>query len=170
MIEINLIKKPEVKRKIKWFLIIIICEIVFIAAVGGWQYSKIVSLTKEKENLNYVEGKLADLKKGLSVTKKKIEVVKNLSRNRGKMIYVLRSAVNDLPYDAWLTNFYLKGNKISINGRAKGAETVAVYVKNLSVDKKFSNVSFKDYGIRKNNNYKLQAVYDFSVGCDVKDK
>ena len=168
MIEINLIKKRKVKRKVEWPLIIIICEIVFISAVGGWQYSRIVSLTKEKKSLSYVEAKLTDLRKDLSTLKKKIDVVKNLSRNRGRMIYVLRSAVDDLPRDAWLTNFCLKGNNVSINGRAKGAETVARYVRNLSVDGKYSNVSFKDYGIRRNDSYELEAVYDFSVGCNVR--
>lgn len=171
MIEINLIKKKAKKEvKIKWFLIAIICEIVIIAAIGLWQYSKIVSLTKERENLNYVEGKLASVKKDVLLTKKKIETVKNMGSNKGKMIYVLRSAVSDLPYDVWLVNFYLTGNDISISGRAIGAENVALYVKNLSADSKFSNVGFRDYGIRKNDGYNLQAVYDFSVGCNVKNR
>jgi hypothetical protein len=171
MIEINLIKKKARKEaKIKWFLIAIICEIVIISVIGLWQYSKIISLAKEKENLKFVEGKLASVKKDISLTNKKIETVKKIGSNKGKMIYVLRSTVSDLPHDAWLINFYLNEKDISISGRAIGAENVALYVKNLSANKKFYSVGFRSYGIRKNDEYKLQAVYDFSVGCNVKNR
>jgi len=152
MIRINLLpyraerRKEAIRRQVAIFLIGVFALGFILFLYNSHLKSTIAKLDddikitqQELAKFKKILAEIANIKKELGTLKRKIEVIKNLSRNRKEPVILLETMSElMIPKRIWLTNFEEKDKIINIAGIALDDKTIADYMKRLQ--QKFSDV------------------------------
>lgn len=179
MIRINLLPVKEVKKypEIRQELSIVVLSYVLISLIFLYTFISLNSQKNEfKKELQTVrtelqkykdtEKKLARLKKEKEIVEKKIKIISNLEKERGKVIKILDIlAKNFLADKMWLENLKLDGNKLHIKGIALGNEAVAEFMEKLKESKYFQTIELIKTVKKEIQGFNLTS---FSLECKIR--
>lgn len=169
MIRINLLpyraerRKEANRRKAAIYLLGVMALGLILFSFNSYLTGKIAEL---EENIQFTQTELnkykkilaeiANIKKELATLKRKIDVIKDLSRNRKEPVILLETMSELMIKDRmWLTNFEEKDKNIQIAGIALDDQTIADYMQRL--EQKFSDVQLGPIVLKPHDGLRLKA-------------
>lgn len=178
MIRINLLpfraarKKENIRRQISVYVLSV--AFLFIVMIYFFlQLNSTLSGLKDEEQRLQTELKtyeatikrIAELEKKIKEIKAKLDVIKELERNKTGPVRLLDEIANAVPKDKlWLTSLKESGGMLTLTGTAMDNETVALFMTNLEQSDHISNVDLQSTRLRNLPEYKLN-VSDFILEC-----
>ena len=178
MIRINLLpfraarKKENIRRQVSYYAL----SVGFAVAVMTYYFlqlrSELSSLKEEKQQVEsdlaaYQETnkKINALEKRIAEIKKKLDVIKDLEKQKTGPVLLLDQVAMAVPREKlWLTSFVENKGKLTLSGTAMDNETVALFMTNLEKADLITAVDLKSTKSRSIPAYKLR-VSDFSLEC-----
>jgi len=178
MIRINLLpfraarKKENIRRQITIFAL---CIVFLLTVMAYYTIQLNSSLSKLKEEEQRIQAelktyeetikKIAILEKKIKEIKAKLDVIKELEKNKTGPVYLLDEIATAVPKEKlWLTSFKESGGSLELKGTAMDNETVALFMTNLAKADHISNVDLQSVRLRYLATYKLR-VSDFVLNC-----
>jgi type IV pilus assembly protein PilN len=174
MIRINLLpfraarKKENVRRQ----LMIYGLSVVFLLCIMGWGFIHLATTlgdlkteedTKQKELKSYEATikKIADLEKKIKEIRAKLEVIKELEKNKTGPVHLLDEIALAVPKEKlWLSSMKETRGSLTLTGTAMDNETIALFMTNLENSEYVSAVDLQSAKLRTIPEYKLN-VADF---------
>ncbi|UCG12293.1 MAG: PilN domain-containing protein [Deltaproteobacteria bacterium] len=146
MIRINLLpagRRPmeeKIRREVSLFFLLIFFSLAVMAYLHVDHSRDIKRLTKEKTQtqaeITRYRGRQKQLKaleKKQKVLKQKLAIIDNLRKNRDLSVRLLDELASRIPADKmWFRKLSRKGNTVSIEGVARGNETIAQFMESLA--------------------------------------
>jgi type IV pilus assembly protein PilN len=146
MIRINLlpIRRRRAEETIRKEVSIFFLLILFSLAVMGYFHfghtRDISRLSKEKTRLSQEiqrhqgrQKELKELENKKKILVQKLEIIDNLRTNRDLVVHVLDELANRVPADKmWFRRLTQQGNILTIEGVARGNETIAQFMQSLA--------------------------------------
>jgi type IV pilus assembly protein PilN len=146
MIRINLLpvgRRPieeKVRREVSLFLLLLVCSALFIAYVHIGHTREIERISQEKKTtakeIDRYRGRqkqLDKLKKQEDIWRQKLKIINNLRKNRDLPARLLNELATLIPSDKmWFREVSQKGNTLTIDGVARGNETIAQFMESLA--------------------------------------
>lgn len=178
MIRINLLpfraarKKENIRRQVSYYAL----SVGFAVAVMTYYFLQLRSeLSSLKEEKKQVEADLAayqetnkkinTLEKRIAEIKKKLDVIKDLEKQKTGPVLLLDQVAMAVPRDKlWLTSFVERMGKLTLSGTAMDNETVALFMTSLEKADVITAVDLKSTKLRSIPQHKLR-VSDFSLEC-----
>lgn len=178
MIKINLLaegKRPAAVRRARpaaaatrdwgpWVLLVGL--LVGAAAFGGWWWlldrerganaADIRDSEAEVKRLEEIIKEVEDFKRDQAELERKIAVIRQLQANQRGPVQIMDAISRALPELLWLDKMAVKGNRVTLNGRAFNTNAVANFIENLGKVPEFQEPSLGDVQLRK-------AVYAFTI-------
>ena len=147
--ELEVIEEISLVPHIVLSAIILIVLLLIMGGVSIFQSRKIAKLEDEKKALleqKVVLQRKADeirgIKKQIEEVRGKIEVIKNLSRDRARYVQIMNEINRLLPYDTWLLAVREKNsNTLELEGEAGSNLILAEFMKRLLASPLVSDVS-----------------------------
>lgn len=178
MIRINLLpfraarKKENIRRQISIYVLMV--AFLFIAMIYFFiERTSTLNGLKEEEQRLQVELKtyeatikrIAELEKKIKEIRAKLDVIKELERNKTGPVRLLDEIATAVPKEKlWLTSFKEARGTLTLTGTAMDNETVALFMTNLEQSEHISNVELQSTRMRSLPDYKLN-VSEFVLDC-----
>ena len=178
MIRINLLpfraarKKENIRRQLMIYGLSVVC----LLSLMGWSFIhltttlsdlKIEEENKQKELKTYEATirKIADLEKKIKEIRAKLEVIRELERNKTGPVHLLDEIAMAVPKEKlWLSSMKETKGSLTLTGTAMDNETVALFMTNLEKSDYISDVDLQSAKLREIKEYKLN-VSDFALEC-----
>jgi len=178
MIRINLLpfraarKKENIRRQLMIYGLSVVC----LLSLMGWSFIhltttlsdlKIEEENKQKELKTYEATirKIADLEKKIKEIRAKLEVIRELERNKTGPVHLLDEIAMAVPKEKlWLSSMKETKGSLTLTGTAMDNETVALFMTNLEKSDYISGVDLQSAKLREIKDYKLN-VSDFILEC-----
>ena len=178
MIRINLLpfraarKKENIRRQLMIYGLSVVC----LLSLMGWSFIhltttlsdlKIEEENKQKELKTYEATirKIADLEKKIKEIRAKLEVIRELERNKTGPVHLLDEIAMAVPKEKlWLSTMKETKGSLTLTGTAMDNETVALFMTNLEKSDYISDVDLQSAKLREIKEYKLN-VSDFALEC-----
>lgn len=178
MIKINLLpfraarKKENIKKQISLYVL----TVVLLLTVMGYFYLSLSGtvkslreekVQKEKELATYRETnqKLAAVQKMIQEIRTKLDVIRELERNKSGPVHLLDEIAMAVPKDKlWLTSLEEKRGNLTLKGSAMDNETVALFMTNLEGSEYVVAVDLQSTKLNNLEKYKINVV-DFILEC-----
>lgn len=180
MIRINLlpVRRRRVEETIRKEVSVFFLLILLSAAVMGYfhmgQNRRIEQLDQEKRQINEDmlrhrgrQRELRELEKKKKILLQKLEVIDNLKSHRNLLVRVLDELATRVPSEKiWLRRLDQQGSSLTIEGVARGNETIAQFMEALSSSPYIGddNVVLKQSRQEVIQGYKLKA---FQLTCRI---
>lgn len=146
MIRINLLpsgRRPveeRVRKEVSLFLLLIFFSLAAMAYFHVGHTRDIKRLNQEKKQadseIKRYQGRqkqLKQLEQQQNVLKQKLKVIEDLRKNRDLPVRVLDELASRIPADKmWIQKLTQKGNILTIEGVARGNETIAQFMESLA--------------------------------------
>jgi len=189
MIQVNLLpvrskkKKENVRQLISIYLLCVVLALAIMGYLWNSSRGRIVVLERRNSQLQQevaqyakYEQLLTDLTKNKEIINKKIDIIKDLQRDRDMIPRMLALVSVELPADKmWFEKFNLSANGITLDGVALSNEAIAEFMRNLEsspyIEKGSVNlthsrqVSMSDMKLRE-----FQVTYRFFPFSKIQDK
>lgn len=156
MIRINLLSDREALRKeatrkmLSIYLLLVLLTVVVAGAVHFTLYQKKKGL---EEDIQAVETRLRELKEKIEEVEKykqfkaellkKLEVIRDLQKNKILSVHLLDILSQKTPERMWLSKLAKKGTDMTLEGYAVDNETIAGFMKELEGTAIVSNVELR---------------------------
>jgi type IV pilus assembly protein PilN len=145
MIRINLLPLRAKKRKVTvrhFFLAYLATIAVTVALIGGiWIYqearihslnNRIAQIRSEVEQYAKYEPLLQEVIKKKQLIEKKLEIIKDLQRDRDTIVRLMALISAEMPAEKiWLEKLVQSGNSMTLDGVALSNEAIAEFMRNL---------------------------------------
>jgi type IV pilus assembly protein PilN len=145
MIRINLLPLRAKKRKVTirhFFLAYLATVAVTVALIGGiWIYqearihslnNRIAQIKSEVEQYAKYEPLLQEVIKKKQLIEKKLEIIKDLQRDRDTIVRLMALISAEMPVEKiWLEKLVQSGNAMTLDGVALSNEAIAEFMRNL---------------------------------------
>ncbi|MBN2032527.1 MAG: PilN domain-containing protein [Deltaproteobacteria bacterium] len=178
MIRINLLpfraarKKENIRRQVSIYALsvvfLLIMMIYFFLQLGSTLNDLKVKEQKLQAELKTYEAtikKIAELERKIKEIRAKLDVIKELERNKTGPVHLLDEITMAVPKDKlWLTSLKESGGTLTLTGTAMDNETVALFMTNLEQSEHVSTVDLQSSRLRNLPEYKL-SVSDFVLEC-----
>jgi type IV pilus assembly protein PilN len=180
MIRINLLpigRRPvedRIRKEVSVFLLLVFASLAVMAYFHVGHSREIKQLNQEKiqadrEIRRYQkrQKQLKALQKKQDVLKQKLKVIEDLRHNRDLPVRVLDELATRIPADKmWIKKLTQKGGQLTIEGVARGNETVAQFMESLAQSPYFdaNAVVLKQSRQVKIQGFKLK---DFNLTCKI---
>jgi len=178
MIRINLLpfraarKKENIRRQISIYVLSVAClfalMILFFIQLNGTLKglkAKEQNLQAELKTYEATIRRIAELEKKIKEIRAKLEVIKELEKNKTGPVHLLDEIAMAVPREKlWLTSLKESRGSLTLSGTAMDNETVALFMTNLEQSEYVSNVELQSTRLRSLPQYKLN-VSDFSLEC-----
>ncbi len=175
MIRINLLpigRRPvedRIRKEVTGFVLLVFLSVAVMAYFHVGHTREIKRLKQEKvqadKEIQRYQGRqkqLNQLKKKQNVLKQKLKVIENLRKNRDLPVRVLDELAIRIPSDKmWVRKLTQKGGTLTIEGVARGNETIAQFMESLAqspyidanavVLKQSRQVKIKEYKLKNFN-------------------
>lgn len=179
MIKINLLPYREKKKEIHFkrqAVVISSIFAVFFLALAVLHISMLFTLSDLREQFKTDQEKLSSLtkntadvhqfKKDKELLEKKVEIIRNLERNRMDPVYMLDELTSMVPAgQLWLKSFIESETEIKMDGYARDNFAVAKFMKNLE---KSRYIRFVDLVSSKQTELAGHKLKQFSLSCGLK--
>ena len=146
MIRINLLpigRRPveeKIRKEAAAFLLLVFFSLGVMAYFHVGHTRDIKRLTQEKKETDSEikryqsrQKQLKELEKKQNVLKQKLKVIEDLRKNRDLPVRVLDELATRIPADKiWIQKLTQKGGILTIEGVARGNETIAQFMENLA--------------------------------------
>jgi type IV pilus assembly protein PilN len=178
MIRINLLpfraarKKENIRRQISIYVLSV--AFLFIVMIYFFlQLNSTLNGLKTEEQRLQAElrtyeatiRRIAELEKKIKEIRSKLEVIKELERNKTGPVRLLDEIATAVPKDRlWLTSLKETGGILTLTGTAMDNETVALFMTNLESSEHISTVDLQSSRLRNLPEYRLN-VSDFALEC-----
>jgi type IV pilus assembly protein PilN len=178
MIRINLLpfraarKKENVRRQ----LMVYGLSVVLLLSIMGYTFFYLTStLSGLKEDEKRIQDELktyeqtikriAELEKKIKEIRAKLEVIKELEKNKTGPVHLLDELALAVPKEKlWLSSMKETKGSLTLTGTAMDNETVALFMTNLEQSEYISGVDLQSAKLREIKEYKLN-VSDFVLDC-----
>lgn len=154
--QINLLPREKVKKRSPYLeqgitaAISVVVTLVVLFSFWLYLLNKIDTLDKkildtkvELEKLKKDEAKIAELKKSTQIYQQKVNVIKQLEKNKTGPVKILDEIAIRNPKRMWLNNLKYQGTKLTLEGIAVDNETIAQFMTNLEDSPEFMNVELQ---------------------------
>ena len=154
--QINLLPREKIKKRSPYLEQVIIAAIsvavIVVFLFSFWLYlvnridtldKKILDTKVELEKLKKDEAQIAELKKSTQMYQQKINVIKQLEKNKTGPVKILDEIAIRNPKRMWLNNLKYQGTKLTLEGIAVDNETIAQFMTNLEDSPEFMNVELQ---------------------------
>lgn len=137
--ELEVIEEISLVPHIVLSAVILIALLLIMGVVSVFQSRKIAQLEKDKKALleqkvvlERKANEIRGIKKQIEEVRGKIEVIKNLSRDRARYVQIMDEINRLIPYDTWLLGITEKGvNKLEIEGETGSNLILAQFMNRL---------------------------------------
>ena len=178
MIRINLLpfraarKKENIRRQVSVYVlsvallfgVIILLFLKLNSTLNGLKEDKL-RLEAELKTYEATIRRIAELEKKIKEIRAKLEVIRELERNKTGPVHLLDEIAIAVPKEKlWLTSLKESRGTLTLTGTAMDNETVALFMTNLEQSDYISNVELQSTRLRNLPQYKLN-VSDFSLEC-----
>jgi type IV pilus assembly protein PilN len=178
MIRINLLpfraarKKENIRRQISIY-VLSVAFLLIVLVYFFLQLNSTVNGLKEEEQKLQVElktyeltiKKIAQLEKKIKEIRAKLDVIKELEKNKTGPVHLLDEIAMAVPKEKlWLTSLKESKGTLMLQGTAMDNETVALFMTNLEHSDYISAVDLQSTRLRSMPQYKLN-VSDFVLEC-----
>jgi type IV pilus assembly protein PilN len=174
MIRINLLpfRAARKKENIRRQLMIYGLSVVFLLCIMGWGFIHLTTTlsdlkteedTKQKElkSFEVTIKKIGELEKKIKEIRAKLEVIKELERNKTGPVHLLDEIALAVPREKlWLSSMKENRGSLTLTGTAMDNETIALFMTNLEKSEYISGVDLQSAKLRTIPEYKLN-VADF---------
>jgi type IV pilus assembly protein PilN len=165
-------KKENVRRQVSIYVLSVAClfalMILFFIQLNGTLKGlkvKEQNLQAELKTYEATIRRIAELEKKIKEIKAKLEVIKELERNKTGPVHLLDEIAMAVPKEKlWLTSLKESRGTLTLTGTAMDNETVALFMTNLEQSEYVFNVELQSTRLRSLPEYKLN-VSDFSLEC-----
>jgi type IV pilus assembly protein PilN len=178
MIRINLLpfRAARKKENIRRQLMVYGLSVVLLLTIMGWGLFHLTStlkdLNKEREDIEVkLKGheqtikRIAELEKKIKEIRAKLEVIRELERNKTGPVHLLDEIAMAVPREKlWLSSMKEAKGTLVLTGTAMDNETVALFMTNLEKSEYITGVDLQSAKLRTLPDYKLN-VADFSLEC-----
>ena len=178
MIRINLLpfraarKKENIRRQISIYVLSVAFLFIVMAYFFIQLNSTLNGLKEEEQRLqaelkSYDETikRIAELEKKIKEIRAKLDVIKELERNKTGPVRLLDEIAMAVPRDKlWLTSLKESAGILTLTGTAMDNETVALFMTNLEQAEHISTVDLQTSRLRNLPQYRLN-VSDFVLEC-----
>lgn len=178
MIKINLLpfrearKKENIRRQITVYCLTTALLITVMIYFSIQLRSTVGSLREEEKSVKaelarYQKtiNKINELEKRIKEINAKLNVIKELERNKTGPVHLLEEITYAVPSDKlWLKSLKETGGKLTLTGTAMDNETVALFMTNLENSEYINSVELQSTRMRSLPQYKLR-VSDFVLEC-----
>lgn len=186
MIKINLLsegKRPAAVRRARstsffesesialWMLVAAVLLLGALPAAGWWWAKKtelaemndqIVVAQAEVDELAAIIAEVERFKAQQAELQHKIDVIEQLRANQKGPVRVMDHVSRALPELLWLDRMEMKGNTISIGGRAFNSNAVAAFIDNLDRVEEFQEPILRDLREGREGVYSFNITFNFS--------
>jgi len=182
MIKINLVaeitpqaaarrtKKREVSLGAKQgdILLLSVLLLAFLITGGMWYHlsstktrleRRRAELRVERDKLKVFIDKVAELENKREMLQHKINIIDELKRNQHGPVRIMDEVSRAVPDLIWLNNMTVKGNVVTLSGRAMDENAVANYISNLDASPFFQEPSLVDLA------RSGKGLYSFRLTC-----
>lgn len=178
MIRINLLpfraarKKENVRRQVSIYVLSVAFLLIVLAyfflqlnsTLGGLEQEK-QRLQAELKTYEATIQRIAELEKKIKEIRNKLDVIKELERNKTGPVRLLDEIATAVPKEKlWLTSLKESGGILTLTGTAMDNETVALFMTSLEHSEHVSDVDLQSTRLRNLAEYKLN-VADFVLEC-----
>ncbi|MAD47592.1 MAG: pilus assembly protein PilN [Oceanospirillaceae bacterium] len=152
MAKINLLPWREERRKERQNEFYAVIALVIAAAAAivlavntsidgsiSDQKTRNAYITKESRILDSKISEIKDLNETREKLLERMEVIQSLQGDRPIIVRVFDEAARSVPEDLFLTEFGIKGTKVTIKGRAKSNNRVAALMRNFDASDWFAD-------------------------------
>jgi type IV pilus assembly protein PilN len=174
MIRINLLpfRAARKKENIRRQLMIYGLSVALLLAIMGYGFIHLATTlsslkaeeeAKQKELKSYdaTIKKIAELEKKIKEIRAKLEVIKELERNKTGPVHLLDEIAMAVPREKlWLSSMKENRGNLTLTGTAMDNETIALFMTNLEKSEYISTVDLMSAKLRNIPEYKLN-VADF---------
>ena len=178
MIKINLLpfraarKKENIRRQISIYFL----SVVFLCAAMGYLYTdlnrKLGPLRAEREQKNKelsayagTTQKIAEIRGKIGRIGSKLEVIRELERNKSGPVQLLDEISMAVPKDKlWLSSLKEKSGILTLEGSAMDNDTVALFMTSLEKAQHIIAVDLESTKLKNLPKYKLD-ITDFVLKC-----
>ncbi len=183
MIKINLVaeitpqaaarraKKREISLGAKQgdVLLLSVLLLSFVVVGGMWYHlsskrarleKKQAELRVERDKLKVFIDKVAELEQKRETLQHKINIIDDLKRNQHGPVRIMDEVSRALPDLLWLDQMAVKGNVVTLRGRAMDENAVANYISNLDASPFFQEPSLADLARSSRG-----GIYTFRLTC-----
>ncbi|MBW2029301.1 MAG: PilN domain-containing protein [Deltaproteobacteria bacterium] len=178
MIKINLLpfrearKKENIRRQITIYCLTTALLFTVMIYYFLQLNSTIGSLREDEKNVNAelaryqkTVSKINQLEKKIKEINAKLNVIKELEKNKTGPVHLLEEITYAVPRDKlWLSSLKESGGKLTLTGTAMDNETVALFMTNLERSEYINSVELQSTRMRSLPQYKLR-VSDFVLEC-----
>jgi len=178
MIKINLLpfrearKKENIRRQITIYCLTTALLFTVMIYYFLQLNSTIGSLREDEKNVKAelaryqkTVSKINQLEKKIKEINAKLNVIKELEKNKTGPVHLLEEITYAVPRDKlWLSSLKESGGKLTLTGTAMDNETVALFMTNLERSEYINSVELQSTRMRSLPQYKLR-VSDFVLEC-----
>jgi type IV pilus assembly protein PilN len=180
MIRINLIPQEEVQRsagrrqQVAVGLLVGAATAVLLVVTHGWQQVSSISANRERSRL---ERQLAELKGPYEQVVKmerekqelqdKLSAIRELEAKKFGPVRMLADLSGATPDKLWLTDFSERGGSVRLSGLGVDEQTVADFMRRLSLSPYFRNVDLEETSEAKNDKQNLGKHKRFVIRAQV---
>ena len=178
MIKINLLpfraarKKENIRRQISIYALSVVCLALVLGFVFLNLGRTLAALeadrsSKKKELATYAETtkKIEALKKKIAEVRAKLDVIKELEKNKTGPVLLLDELSMAVPKEKlWLTALDEKKGLLTLKGTAMDNDTVALFMTNLETAKHIVSVDLETAMLKSLPKFKLNVI-DFVLKC-----
>lgn len=178
MIKINLLpfraarKKENIRRQISIYALSVVCLALLLGFVFLNLGRTLAALeadrsSKKKELASYAETtkKIEALKKKIAEVRAKLDVIKELEKNKTGPVLLLDELSMAVPKEKlWLTALDEKKGILTLKGTAMDNDTVALFMTNLETAKHIVSVDLETAMLKSLPKFKLNVI-DFVLKC-----
>ena len=146
MIRINLLpigRRPveeKIRREVSLFFLLLVCSVLLVAYIHIGHTREIERISQEKkiaaQEIDRYKGRqkqLNKLKKQEDIWKQKLKIINSLRKNRDLPARLLNELATLIPSDKmWFSQILQKDNILTIDGVARGNETIAQFMESLA--------------------------------------
>jgi type IV pilus assembly protein PilN len=146
MIKINLLPvrrrrvEESIRKEVSIFFLLLGLSLAVMGYVHMAQTGEIQQMTQEKKRLSEEitrhqarQKELKDLETKKKLLLQKLEIIDNLQANRDLVVRVLEQLASTVPSDKmWFRRVGQQGNKLTLEGVARGNETIAQFMETLA--------------------------------------
>ncbi len=168
--ELEIVEEISIMPHIVLSAVVLIVLLILMGVVSVFQSRKIAKLENEKKTLAeqkvVLQRKAEDIrgiKKQIEEVSGKIEVIKNLSRDRVRYVQIMDEINRLIPYDTWLLGVSEKGaDELEIDGETGSNLVLAQFMKRLLSSPLISDVQLIESRVDKANERKV-AHFKLSI-------
>ena len=153
MIRINLLPvkalQAEVTRRREIVIGAVVLGAVLALLIGTHIYqtlelsglqSELASLRADLQALNVKIKEVGDLQNKIKDLRSKNKIIENLNKKKSGPVLVMENLSSATPNSLWLTDLRESGGNVTMNGLAVDNQTIADFMKAITLSKHFNNV------------------------------